>query len=118
MPLWRCCLSLFLVSGYVVAAAPLDAQSSDAPATVSGAVSDPSGARIPRASIHIHSNKLDRDTTTNGTGVFSITLPNGDYKVTAQATGFRALTRDLAVEAGEHRDLNFRLAIDAAAEVI
>ncbi len=118
MPLWRCCLSLFLVSGSVLAAAPLDAPRSDAPAILSGTVSDPSGARIPRASIHIHSNNLDRDTTTSGTGSFTVTLPGGEYKVTVHATGFRSLSRDTTVDAGEHGNLNFRLAIDAAVEVI
>lgn len=106
------------MSGSIFAAAPLDAQSSDAPAILSGAVSDPSGARIPHASIHIHSNNLDRDTSTNGTGIFTITLPGGDYQVTAQAVGFRTMSRDTTLDAGDRKNLNFRLAIDAAAEVI
>src|SRR5215471_7749169 len=118
MPLWRCCLSLLLVSGSIFAAAPLDAQSLDATAILSGAVTDPSGARIPRASIHIHSNTLDRDTTTNATGIFTVTLPEGDYKITVHATGFRAQGRDTTLAAGDRQNLNFRLTIDAAAEVI
>src|SRR6185437_3617611 len=100
MPLWRCCLSLFLVSGSVFAVAPLVAQRFDATAVLSGAVSDPSGARIPRASIHINSNKLDRDTSTNTTGIFTVTLPNGDYQITVHAAGFRSLSRDTTLEPG------------------
>lgn len=119
MPLWRCCLSLFLVSGsWFVGAAPSGAQSSDASAILTGTVNDPSGARIPRASVHIHSAKLDRATSTNGTGSFTVTLPGGTYTVTVQAVGFRELSRDMTLHAGDHQDLNFRLAIDAAAEVI
>ena len=119
MPLWRCCLTLFLLSGsWFVGAPSSDAQSSDAPAILAGAINDPSGARIPRASIHIHSDKLDRDTSTNATGTFSVTLPGGTYTITAHATGFRELSRDTTLQAGSYRTLNLRLAIDAAAEVI
>ena len=107
-----------MVSGSVLAAAPSNAQRSDASAILSGTVSDPSGARIPRASVHIHGDTLDRDTTTGGTGSFTVTLPGGDYRVTVHATGFRPLSRDTTLDAGDHGNLSFRLAIDAAAEVI
>ena len=119
MPLWRCCLSLFLVAAsWFVGASRSNAQSFDAPATLTGAVNDPSGARIPRASVHIHSDNLDRDISTNATGVFTVTLPGGTYSVTVRATGFRELSRDTTLYAGEHENLNFRLAINVAAEVI
>ncbi len=118
MPLWRCCLSLFLVLGPWFAGAPLlEAQDPDA-AILTGAVNDPSGARIPRASVHIHGDKLDRDISTNATGSFTVTLPAGTYTVTVHATGFRALSRDTTLDAGDHQNLNFRVAIDAAEEVI
>lgn len=119
MPLGRCWLSLFLVSGsWFSVAQPSGAQTSDAPAILTGAVNDPSGARIPRALVHIHSDKLDRDTSTNGTGAFTVTLPAGTYTITVRADGFRALSHDATIEGGDHRNLNFHLAIDAAAEVI
>ncbi len=119
MPLWRCCLSLVLVSGsWFFGASRSNAQSFDAQATLTGAVNDPSGARIPRASVHIHSDNLDRDISTNGTGIFTVTLPGGTYSVTVRATGFRELSRDTTLYAGEHENLNFRLAINVAAEVI
>ena len=119
MPLWRSCLSLLLVSGpWFLGGQPSEAQSFDAPAILTGAVNDPSGARIPRASVHIHSDTLDRDASTNGTGSFTVTLPGGTYTVTVRAPGFRALSRDATLEAGDHRTLNFGLAIEAAAEVI
>jgi hypothetical protein len=119
MPLWRCCLSLLLVSvSWLVGAPPSEAQGSDASAILTGAVNDPSGARIPRASVHIHSDKLDRDTSTNGTGIFTVTLPGGAYTVTVRATGFRELSYDTTLHAGDHENLNLRLAINAAVEVI
>jgi hypothetical protein len=119
MPLWRCGLSLLLISGsWLFGAQPSKAQSSDTPAILTGTVNDPSGARIPRTSIHIHSEKLDHDTATNSTGGFTVTLPAGTYTVTVRATGFRELSRETTLDAGDHRNLDFRLAIDVAAEVI
>lgn len=119
MPLWRCWLSLFAIAGLCsVGASHSVAQRSDAPAILTGTVDDPSGARIPRASVHIHSDNLDRDTSTNRTGVFTATMPAGAYTVTVRATGFRPLSRDITVLAGDQQSLSFRLAIEAAAEVI
>src|SRR6201996_1208494 len=119
MPLWRCCLSLFLVWSPLIVGSPRSAaQGSEAPAILTGAVNDPSGARIPRASVHIQSDKLDRNTLTNGTGSFTVTLPAGTYTITVHATGFRELRRNTTVHAGDSQSLNFRLSIDAAAEVI
>jgi hypothetical protein len=117
MPLWRCCLSFFL--GFWLLGAPrAEAQDADASAVLTGSVSDPSGARIPRASVNIHAEHLDRDISTNATGNFTATLPSGTYTVTVRATGFRALSRDAILHTGDHQSLNFRLAIDAAAEII
>lgn len=96
----------------------LDAQSSDAPATLSGTVSDPSGARIQRASVHVHGDNLDRDTATNDSGSYTVTLPGGDYTLTVRSPGFRSLSRDTQLEPGNHRNLNFKLSIDAAEEII
>src|ERR1700722_13490765 len=106
MPLWRCCLSLFLVWGSLIVGGPRSAaQGPEAPAILTGAVNDPSGARIPRASVHIHGDKLDRSISTNGTGVVTVTLPAGTYTVPVPATGFRGLTRDTTLHAGDSQNL-------------
>src|ERR1700756_2766381 len=100
MPLWRCSLSLSLIwSSWFVGVPVSEAQGPDASAILTGAVSDPSDARIPPASVTIHGDSLDRDTSTNGTGSFSLTLPPGTYTVTVHATGFRTLSRDTTVHA-------------------
>src|SRR5215472_10036867 len=102
MPLRRWCLSAFLVSGsWLIGAFSSRAQSPDSPAALTGAVSDPSGARIPHASIHIHGDNLDRDTSTNGIGNFTVTLPGGTYTVTVRATGFRLFSGVTTLEAGD-----------------
>ena len=117
MPRWRWCIGLLLFLACCVAGCvPSVAQTP--PGTLTGVVVDPSGARIPRASVHVHGDHLDSDTTTNGSGAFVVTLPAGAYTLTVHAPGFRELTKDADIEAGDHRNLNLRLSIDVAAEVI
>jgi Carboxypeptidase regulatory-like domain len=94
-----------------VEAAPLGA--------ISGTVSDPSGAKIAGASVHVLSGALERDTTTNEMGHFNLPLPPGTYAVTIKAVGFRTYdTKVVLRENAVHAGLNVRLEIDAAAEEI
>src|SRR5579875_3059602 len=119
MPHLGCWLRILLVSGVGCIAAPqVSAQSPEPPAVLAGVVTDPSGARIPHASIHIHGHNLDRDTETNGTGTFSETLPGGTYTVTVNAPGFRELTRDEILAPDEHDDVTLRMSIEVAPEEV
>lgn len=79
---------------------------------------DPSGARIPRASIHIHGDHFDSDSATSGAGTYTLTLQPGKYELTIQAPGFRSLTKSTEIEAGDHRSLNLRLSIEVSDEEI
>ena len=119
MPFWRWCLCAFVVCSLsFVGTAPLESQGPDVLASLTGEVTDPSGARIPHASIHIHSDKLDRDASANGTGDFAVNVRAGNYTVTVRAPGFRPLSRRTTLADGDHRTLNFRLSIDAVEESI
>jgi hypothetical protein len=118
MPLLRWCISALVVSGSWFVGISSEAQISDESATLTGTVSDPSGARIQRAAVHVHGENFDRDTATNATGVFTVSLPGGSYAVTVQAAGFRELSQDTKLDPGGHRNLNFKLSIDVAAELI
>jgi hypothetical protein len=109
-------LIIFLFGTFAVACAQIPPSAS---ALLSGAVEDPSGARIPRASLHIHSGSLDQKATATATGTFSLTLPPGTYALTVDAPGFRTLTRDSIVLApADHQDLILHLAIAARPEEI
>lgn len=69
-------IGLLFMACYLSGCVPSgDAQT--APGTLTGVVLDPSGARIPRASVHVHGNRFDSDTAANGSGVFAVTLPAG-----------------------------------------
>jgi hypothetical protein len=59
--------------------------------SITGEVTDPSGAVIPGAAVTAHSldTGVDTSTTTNNVGFFRIEfLPIGNYQVSAQASGF------------------------------
>ncbi len=84
-------------------------------ASVTGTVTDSSGAVIPGAEVKVSSPErgLDRSTTTNSEGEYSVGgLPAGLYQVTISAKGFKVF---------EAKDLVLRVAqkarLDAALEV-
>src|SRR6267378_2352471 len=90
----RCTLMLgVLISAY--------AQAPDG--TITGTVTDSSGAVVPNARVTVvnKANKTTRTLTANGTGLFSApALPPGDYEVRAEMEGFRTTQRDASVVAG------------------
>jgi hypothetical protein len=86
---------------------------------LSGTVSDPSGAKINHASVRVQSDSLQRDTKTDATGSFSVTLTTGTYAVTIKADGFRTYTTNVTLtEHSAHANLNVKLQIAAAPEEI
>jgi hypothetical protein len=59
--------------------------------SISGTVTDASGAVLPNANITVHNNatRSDRSATTNESGSYTLTnLPPGDYNVRAEIAGF------------------------------
>ena len=86
---------------------------------LTGTVSDPSGAKITRADVHVQGGSLQRDTTTDDTGRFSLPLPAGSYEVNITAEGFRPYSTNvtLADRAG-HAHVEAKLVIAAPPEEI
>ena len=69
----------------------------EATARIAGTVTDPSGAVIPGVEVTVTSTatQLSRKATTNSDGYYQVLgLPIGNYKVTAEHTGFRTLVSD------------------------
>jgi hypothetical protein len=98
---------------------PADHETPAALGTLGGSVADPSGARINRATVHVQSGSLRRDTTTDSTGSFSMPLPAGSYAVTVTAIGFRTYTTNITLtERALRASLAIRLEIAAAPEEI
>ncbi len=102
----------------VVISVPAHAQVSGA--TLSGLVSDASGAAVGGANISIKNlgTGETRDVTTNGDGFYS--APNllpGNYDVTVTASGFATLVQErLALTVGAQQALNLTLKVGAMSQ--
>ncbi|MEK7409217.1 MAG: carboxypeptidase regulatory-like domain-containing protein [Acidobacteriota bacterium] len=83
--------------------------------TISGEVTDPSGAVIPSAKVGVKAPAigLAREATTDERGFFTVpALPAADYEVTVEAAGFKAQTRT-----GVRLDTDMVLALQVRLEV-
>jgi hypothetical protein len=87
-------------------------------ATLQGTVTDPAGAVIPNAKIHITAQLtgVSREVISNTDGFYSAPdLSPGRYKVTTSALGFAAKVQtDVLLTVGALRDLNIPLTISAS----
>ena len=93
--------TLRILPAVVLALAVLSAsaQSGNAGA-VRGTVTDPSGAVIPNAAVHLTNanSGLDRTATTDATGQFTFpNIPFSPYRISVSATGFATLNRSFEI---------------------
>src|SRR5438477_1203894 len=112
--------SVLILAITIVAASPAYAQVSGA--TLSGTITDPSGAAIAGAKVSI-ANKatgVARDVTADAAGFYS--APNllpGPYEVTTSASGFStAKQSDLTLTVGAQQVLNVSLKIGEASQTV
>ncbi len=91
-------------------------------ASLSGTVTDPSGAVIPHAKVTVHSlgTGLDRVVTTDSDGIYVVpSLIPGDYKVQATANGFGTYTvPKVTLNVDRQVTENMRLAVTTAGETV
>jgi Carboxypeptidase regulatory-like domain/TonB dependent receptor len=91
-------------------------------ATLSGVVTDPSGAVVPGAQVIVHSlsTGLDRQIVTDNDGLYiAPSLVPGDYQVQVKASGFSLYTvRKVTLDVDQHVTINMALALSTAGETI
>ncbi len=92
-----------------------------ATATLSGIITDPSGAVIPGAQVSAlqKSTGIRRETTTNDEGLYSLTnLPPGEYEIKVQSTGFstKVSQAPVVLQVGQNVTLDVGLEIDPKSE--
>ncbi|MGA1984361.1 MAG: carboxypeptidase regulatory-like domain-containing protein [Acidobacteriaceae bacterium] len=91
-------------------------------ATLSGTVTDPSGAVLPNAQVTVHSlsTGLDRVLKTDGAGLYAVpSLQPGDYKVQATASGFSTYTvQRVTLDVDQAVTVNMKLAVATAGETV
>ncbi len=102
---------------------PMAAGGQELAATLSGTVTDTTGAVIPNASVTISLNGVSgasRVVRTDGAGSYTATnLTAGTYSVTAVAGGFQTYRgRNIVLNVAEKRSLNIQLKAGAASETV
>lgn len=90
--------------------------------TITGTVTDPSGAIVPKARITVvnQATNATRDAQTNDDGDFTVALlPPGRYQVTAESAGFRkSLFSDVTVDVDQTVRVDFALVVGAPTEEV
>ena len=91
-------------------------------AEVRGAVQDPSGAVIPKASVDFRNQNtgVRRQTSTNDRGYYEIAdIDPGTYEATIEATGFKTLTREnITFHVGDKAQINFQMQVGQASQSV
>jgi len=92
-------------------------------ATLTGTVTDPSGAVVAGATVLVHSDDTGTDirtVTTTDTGNFNITnLPAGRYRVTIKNSGFQAyVAKDVILNVAEKHTLDVQLKAGKVSETV
>lgn len=90
--------------------------------TISGIITDPSGAAIVNAPVEVRNTDTNvvYPTATTDTGAYTVLrLPPGPYSVTVTAPGFKKLLRTgLTVDAGQVLPLDMSVEVGAATEAV
>src|SRR5579864_2584857 len=106
-------LTAILVAFLTIGAAAQSLVSGD----VTGIVSDPSGAVIPKATVTLKNNGTGQTQTTetNQSGVYRFSLVSpGEYTVTVNASGFQNAEHNVTVAVGQSTSMNMKLEVGQA----
>src|ERR1039458_4622260 len=112
-----CCIFVFILA--MSSSASLSAQTAG---TISGHVSDASGASVPDASVSLKNagTGSERSSVTTGAGDYTFTeVPVAIYSITATHAGFKAATsNNVQVQVQQSVRLDFRLQVGAVTQSI
>jgi hypothetical protein len=111
---------LVLMILLVVAGVAATASAQETTATITGVVTDQTGAVLPGVTITLKNTNTDlsRTVVTNESGLYTAALlPNGEYEVTFELSGFQPVTmRNIALHVNDRQKLDARLSIGGVAE--
>lgn len=119
---FRSLLSMFVLLGLTLGGTFAATAFGQSTATLTGTVTDPSGAAVPGAKVVIHSlaTGADRDLTTDSAGLYAApSLQPGDYSVKASANGFSDTSiPKLTLEVAQSATANLKLAVASSGETV
>ena len=111
-----------LVLSSAVAAFSISAAYGQTTASLSGTVTDPSGAVVPNATVHVIgiATGIDRTAVSDSAGIYVVpSLQPGDYKVTIQATGFGVYTvPKIQLDVDQKITINAPLSVNSEGQVV
>ncbi len=117
----RLAIRFLVVIVGVIAAQGLWAQSLSSTASLSGSVFDPSGARVPKATLNLTNSEkgITRVAAAGSAGEFSFALlPAGTYTLEATATGFKTIRQTgIVLNAGDSLTENIQLTIGTSEQI-
>ncbi|HEX9163568.1 MAG TPA: TonB-dependent receptor [Thermoanaerobaculia bacterium] len=106
-------IRLSLLVSFLLAVAPIALFGQSSNGSISGSIADDSGAALPGVTVSATNvaTGVERSTISNDKGHYQIALlPPGNYKVTAELSGFQQLTRDrIVVNVGTDVTLDLKL---------
>ncbi|MBV8629681.1 MAG: TonB-dependent receptor, partial [Silvibacterium sp.] len=116
------CFSVFLLAAFLQAGAfSLFAQSAADSGTISGTVTDPSGAVLPNATVTINNpvSQYSRTAQTDASGNFRFpNVPFNPYHLIVSATGFASFAQDVAVRSTVPVTVNAKLNVGAESSTV
>ncbi len=90
--------------------------------TITGTITDPTGAAVPNASVRVHNidTGLERRLITDGNGRYvAPSIPVGDYLVEVTAEGFSIARRSgISLAVGQSSSIDLKLAVSSATEQV
>jgi hypothetical protein len=104
---------LFVASGH--------AQATGTSGSISGTVTDPTGAVVPGATVEIHNpvSHFDTSTTTDNSGNFSfVNVPFNPYHMSVTATGFANQAKDVDVRSVVPVNVKFTLQVSSSTTTV
>src|SRR5580698_10117462 len=113
-------LRVFLSLVFFLTSLSASAQSGNA-GTVRGILTDPSGAVISNATVHITNptSGLDRTTSTDASGQFVFSnIPFNPYQIVVTASGFGQLTRNVEIRSSIGTNLKLVLQIAGTTQTV
>ena len=116
-----CISACLLVVGLMFSAGNLNAQSLGNAGTITGSVTDPSGAKVPNAAVTLRNpvSGYNQSVKSNSDGEYRlVNIPPNSYHLEVTATGFASLEQDVMIRNSLPVDIPAKLSLGSAATTV